>query len=138
MRWYAVCPVLVRFVRFSLFRHPVGILYVSVDVRLTSVVNGQYRTGNRVSWARTACAFCDRSTNVLSVSYTVHIRFVRYTSATHTLVDRSLSVTCLVPMRSLRLPRRHSPPLRRLPSPCKHFFVFFLSVRRPLPLSVNV
>ena len=28
--------------------------------------------------------FCDRSTNVLSVSYTVHMRFVRYTSITHT------------------------------------------------------
>ena len=29
-------------------------------------------------------AFCDRSTNVLSVAYTEHIRFVRYTSVTHT------------------------------------------------------
>ena len=28
--------------------------------------------------------FCDRSTNVFSVSYTVHMRFVRYTSVTHT------------------------------------------------------
>ena len=36
-------PVLVRFVRFSCVRHPVGILYVSVDVRSTSVVNGQPR-----------------------------------------------------------------------------------------------
>ena len=29
------CVVLVRFVRFSCVRHPVGILYVSVDVRST-------------------------------------------------------------------------------------------------------
>ena len=35
MRWYAVCPFLMRFVQFSLFWHPVGILYVSVDVRST-------------------------------------------------------------------------------------------------------
>ena len=28
----AVCPVLVRFVQFSCVRHPVGSLYVSVDV----------------------------------------------------------------------------------------------------------
>ena len=34
-------------------------------------------------------AFLDRSINVLSVSYTVHIRFVRYTSVTRPLVDRS-------------------------------------------------
>ena len=67
---------------------------------------------------------------------TVHIRFVRYTSVTRTLVGRSLPVTGSVRMRSLRLPRRYSPPLRRLPSPDKHFFAIFLSVRRPLPLSV--
>ena len=49
-------------------------------------------------------AFCDRSTNVLSVAYTVHIRFARYTSVTHrqsTLVDRSLSVTWPLNMRYL-------------------------------------
>ena len=108
MRWYVVYPVPVRFVRFSCIRHPVGILYVSINVRSTSVVNGQRigldkphtRTGNRVSWTSAACPFCDRSTNVLSVSYTVHIRFVRYTSV-------------------------HSPPLRRLPSPDKHFLQIF-------------
>ena len=81
-----------------------------------------YRTGKRVFWTSTACTFCDRSTNVLSIFYTVHIRFVHYTSATCTLVDPSLSVTCLVRMRSLRLPRPHSPPLRRLSSTDKHFF----------------
>ena len=73
----------------------------------------------------TACAFCDGSTNVQSGSYMVHIRFVLYTSVTRTLVGRSLSVTCSVPMRSLRLPRGHSPPLRRLPSPDKHLLLFF-------------
>ena len=30
-----------RFVRFSCVRHPVGIRYVSVDVRSTCVANGQ-------------------------------------------------------------------------------------------------
>ena len=34
-------------------------------------------------------AFFDRSLNALSVSYTVHIRFVRYTPVTRPLVDRS-------------------------------------------------
>ena len=56
------------------------------------------RTGNRVSRMRTACAFCDHSGNVLSVSYSVHIRFVSHTSDTRTFVDRSLSVTCSVRM----------------------------------------
>ena len=125
---YAVCPVPVRFVRFPCVRHPVGILYVSVDVRSTRI---NYRTGNRVPGTSTACALCDHSTNVLSVSYTVHIRFVRYTSVTLTLGDRSLSVTCSVHMRSIQLPQR-------LPSPNKHFLHFFLSVRRPLPLSVGI
>ena len=62
-----------------------------------------FRTGNRVSRTNIACAFFDRSSNVLSVSYMVHIRCVRYTSVTRTLVDRSLSVTCSAHMRSLRL-----------------------------------
>ena len=126
---YAVCPVVVRIVRFSCVQHPVGILYVSVDV--CERIN--YRTGNRVPGTSTACAFCDHSTNVLSVSYTVHIRFVRYTSVTLTLVDRSLSITCSVRMRSLQ-------HLRRLPSPDKQFLHFFclLDVRCPLPLSVDM
>ena len=41
-----------------------------------------------------------------------------------TFVDRSLSVTCSVCMCSLRLPRRSSLPLRRLPSPDQHFLHF--------------
>ena len=84
-----------------------------------------YSTGDRVLRTNNACAYFDRSTNVLSVSYTVHIRFVRYTSVTRTLVDRSLSVTCSVRLRSLRLPRRPSPPPRRFPSPDKYFLHFF-------------
>ena len=40
----------------------------------------------------TACSFCDRSAKLLSVSYTEHIRLVRYTSVTRMFVDRSLSV----------------------------------------------
>ena len=78
------------------------------------------RTGKRVSWPSTACSFCDRSANVLSVSYTVHICFVRYTSATRTFVDCLFGTYAL-----LRLPRRSSPPLRRLSSQDKHFFAFF-------------
>ena len=80
-----------------------------------------YRTSKRVSWTGTPCSFCDRSMNVLSVSYTVHIPFVRYTSVIRKLAGHSLPVICLVRMHSLRLPRRHSPPLRRLPSLDKHF-----------------
>ena len=69
------------------------------------------QTGKRVSGTSTACSFCDRSANVLSVSYTVHIRFVHYTSVTRRFIDQSLSVTCAVHMRTLQLPRRSSPPL---------------------------
>ena len=58
------------------------------------------RTGKRVYPTSTACTFSVRSTNVLSVSYMVHIRFVRYTSVTRAFVDRSVSVTCSVHMRS--------------------------------------
>ena len=67
--------------------------------------------------------------NVMSISYTVHIRFVRYSSVTLTLVDRSFSITCSVRMRPLQLPRR-------LPSPDKHFLHFFcpFGVRYLYPL----
>ena len=83
----------------------------------------------------TVCAFCVRSTNVLSVSYMVHIRFVRYTSVTRAFVDHSLFVTFSVRMRSIRLPRRSLPHLRRLPSPDKQFLHIFcpFSVRYLYP-----
>ena len=83
------------------------------------------QTGKRVSGTSTACSFCDHSANVLSVSYTLHMRFVRYTSVTRTFVDRSFFITCSVRMRFSRLPRRSSPPLRRLPTPDKPFLHFF-------------
>ena len=41
VRCYAVCPVLVWFFRFLCVQHPVGVLYVSVDVSSTCIVNGQ-------------------------------------------------------------------------------------------------
>ena len=104
-------------------KQPINALYFESE-HVLKFYNLEAWTGNRVSWTSTACAFCDRSTDVTSVSNTVHIRFVRYTSVTHTLVSRPLSVTCSVRMRSLRLPRRHSPPLRRLPQPDKHFCKF--------------
>ena len=90
-------------------------------------------------------AFFDRSLNVLSVSYTVHIRFVRYISVTRTAMSvssplfvRYLSGTYALLMRfmrSLHHPRRPSSPPRRRSPPDKHFLHFFLSVRRPLALS---
>ena len=91
-----------------------------------------------VSGTSTAFSFRDGSANVLSIFHMLHIRFVRYTSVTRTFVDPSLSVTCLVRMRSLRLSRQSSRPLIRIPSLDKHFIAFFLSVRRPLPLSVYI
>ena len=131
-----------RFVRFSCGlsgSHAFGILWVSCMYPLMSfrpelrTVN--CRTGKRVSPTSAACSFCDRSANVLSVPYTVHIRFVRYTSVTRTFGDRSLSVASLVRMHSLRLPRRSSQPLRRLPSPDKQFLHIFcpFGVRYPYP-----
>ena len=111
-----VCPVLMR----SACMYPL-IMLMSVLPKFRTV---NYRTSKRVSWMGTPCSFCDRSMNVLSVSYTVHIPFVGYTSVIRMLVGHSLSVTCLVRMHSLRLP----------PSLDKHFLHFFC----PLPLSVDM
>ena len=109
-----------------------------------SVSHGQYLTISVLSVLTGKCFF-DRSLNVLSVSYPVHIRFVRYISVTRTemsvsspLFARYLSGTYALLMRlmrSLHLPRRPSSPPRRLSPPDKHFKHFFLSVRRPLALS---
>ena len=136
MLWYEVCPVLVRFVWFSCVRHPVGILYVPLMFVRPELWTVNCLTGNRVSKTSTAYSICDRSATVLSVSYTVHIRFVCYISVTRTFVDCSLSVTCLVCMRSLRLPLRSSMPLRRLSSPDKQFMHFFcpFGIRNLYPL----
>ena len=220
----AVCPILVRFVRFSCGlsdSHCFNILSLSCIYPLMSVrpalwtVN--YRTGNRVSWTSTICAFCNRSTNVLFVSYTVsNIRFVRtyvnwpffvrYLLGTYVLLTTSAStftaskttkifywpfqggtsfvdllcfcsVLCLLCLcarlficalwspagkgltswlsfvvSTVSLSLSHWYPgsgvvldcidswslhTYLLPSPDKHFLHFFLSVRRPLPLSVK-
>ena len=120
----AVCPVLMR---------SASCMYPLMSV-LPKFRTVNYRTIKRVSWTGTPCSFCDLSMKVLSVSYTVHIPFVHYTSVIRMLVGHSLSVTCLVRMHSLRLPRRHSPPLRRLLSLDKHFLHSFC----PLPLSVDM
>ena len=53
-----------------------------------SVSHGQYLTISVLSVV-TVNAFFDRSLNVLSVSYTVHIRFVRYISVTRTAMSVS-------------------------------------------------
>ena len=55
-----------------------------------SVPHGQYMymTISALSVVTGKCVL-DRSINVLSVFYTVHIRFVRYTSVTRPLADRS-------------------------------------------------
>ena len=97
-------------------------------------MNGQLQDRYSISCTSTACSFCDRSANVLSVSYTVHIRFVCYTSVTRLV--RLLTVLRPLLMRSLRLRRQSSPPLRRLPSPDKHFLHFFcpFGVRYLYPL----
>ena len=108
----AVCLVLMR---SASCRYPVCIRWCPFDMSCERI---NYRAGNRVPGTSTASAFCDHSTNILSISYTVHIRFVRYTSVTLTLVDRSLSITCSVRMRYLQLPWR-------LPPPDKHFLHFF-------------
>ena len=110
---------------FSCVQHPVAILYVSLMSVPPELWTVNYRTGNRVPKTSTACAFCVRSTNVLSISYTVHIRFVRYTSVTCTWIDRTLSITCAIRMRSLRLLGQPSPRPKRLPSPDKYFLPFF-------------
>ena len=92
---------------------------MSVRPELWSV---NYRTGNRVPQTSTACAFCFRSTNVLSVSYAVHIRFVRYTYVSWPFFVPYLSGTYA-------------------PDDFRHrinIFAVFLSVRYPLPLSVDV
>ena len=94
-------------------------------------------------------AFCDRSTNVLSVAYTVHIRFVRYTSVTHTAKSvsspffvRCLSVTYVLcaPYTFREDPHRHTETTFIAGGTSdKHFLhFFFLSVRRRLPLSINI
>ena len=79
-------------------------------------------------------AFCDRSTNVLSVA--VHLRCVHYTSVTHTAKSvsspffaRYLSVTYALLMRFMRsshVPERPSSPPRRLSSPDEHRISIFL------------
>ena len=120
--WHAVCPVLVRFVRFSCVWHPVGILYVSVDVRCERSTTGQVtEIPRRVPHAHSVIV----QRRFVRFFYGTYSFFFRYTSVTRTLLGRSLSVTCSVRMCSSRLPRRHSPPLRRVPSTYKHFLQIF-------------
>ena len=107
---------------------------MSVQPELSTV---NCMTGNRVSRTvshlhsvivqPTFCTFLIRNIFALSV---IHLN-----NFTRTFVYRSLSVTCSVRMRSLRLQRRSSPPPRQLPSPDKQFLYFFLSVQRPLPVT---
>ena len=93
----AVCPVLMR---SASCRYPVCIPLCPFDLSCERSTARQFKE----------CP--GRVRHVLSVSYTVHIRFVHYTSVTRTFIDRSLSVTCSVHMHTLQLPRRSSPPLR--------------------------
>ena len=60
------------------------------------------------------CPFLIRYIFVMSVIHLLHVR----------LLTVFLYSTCLVCKHSLRLLGRHSPPLRRLPSPDKHFLHF--------------
>ena len=110
-----------KYVRWVNVTHAIGMRFVRLSCGLS--VSHAFRTDfpGRVRRAHSVII-----QNDLSVSYTVNIRFVRFTSVTLTLIDRSLSVTCSVRMRSLQLPRR-------LTSPDKHFLHFFCP-----PLSVDM
>ena len=121
MRWYVVCLVLVRFVRFSCIRHPVCIRWCPFALSCERSTTRQVT--ELPGWVTHAHYVIIQWT--LYVSYSVHIRFVRYTSVTYTLDGCPLSIPCLVRMRSLRLPHRFSPPLRQLTSPDKHFLQIF-------------
>ena len=90
----AVCPFLMR---------SASCMYPLMSIR-PELRTINYRTGKRFPRTNITCAFIDRSSNVLTISYTVHIRCVRFTSITRTLVDHSLSVSCSAHMRSLQLP----------------------------------
>ena len=113
----------VRFLCRLSSSHAFGTMYVSCIQSCERSTTGQATEFPR----GIPSAFCDRSTYVLTVSYTVQTRSVRFTSVTRTLVDSSLSVPCSLRMRSLRLPRRPLPPRRQLPSPDIHFCI--VSVR---------
>ena len=83
VRWYAVCPVLMRFVRFSCVRHPVGILYVFVDVRSTCVVNGKLQD---MYWSSPdECRMCilwsfdERFDRFLCATYSFYPLYILYT-----------------------------------------------------------
>ena len=115
MRWMRPVSGDIRFVRSGFLLYPL----LSVRPELWTV---NCRTGKRVSSTSTACSF-QRFVRSL---YGTHSFCPLYcTSVTRTFVDRSLCVTCSVCMRPLRLPRRSLPPLRRLPSPDKHFLHIF-------------
>ena len=73
-----------------------------------SVSHGQYLTISVLSVVTGKCVL-DRLLNVLSVSYMVHIRFVRYISVTHTAISvssplfvRYLSGTFALLLRCMR------------------------------------
>ena len=129
----AVCPVLMR---STSCRYPVCISCCSFNLSC------EWSTTGHVT------EFPGRVPHVHSVIVqpTFCPLFIRYifVLSVINLFDRSLSVTCSVRMRSLRLARRSSPQLRRLPSPDKHFFFaffffFFFFVRSvSVTLSVNM
>ena len=127
----AVCPVLVR---SASCRYPVCVRLSPFDLSCERSTAGQVTEfPGRVPHVYsvivqpTLCPFLIRYMFVLSVRHYV----------TRTFVDRSLSVTCSVRMRSLRLPRRSSPPLRRLNIYFSHTFctrIIKLSKLRIIPI----
>ena len=104
VRWYAVCPFLMRFVPFSCFRHPVGILYISVDFLSTYVVNSHLQD---IYWSSPdECRMCilwsfnERCVRFLCGTYSfcplyicyTYVNwpfFVRYLSGTYALIATS-------------------------------------------------
>ena len=122
VRWYAVCPVLMLFVRFSCVRNSVGILYVSVDVRFTRVVNGQLQD---MYWSSSdECCMC--------ILWSFNERFVRFLYRTYsfypiyipyTYVNWPFSVSYL--SGSYALLTTSATTFTALPPPAKRFSHFF-------------
>ena len=119
----AVCPVVMH---SASCKYPVCIRWCPFDL---SCEWDNYRTGDRFPQSSN-----ERFVRFLYGTYSLCPLYICYT---YVIVDRSLSITCSVRMPSLRLPHQPSQPQRQLPSPDKHF-LHFLSVRRPLPSSVNM
>ena len=78
-------------VPFPLGVRPLPLPFAAFLLTFRWVASWSYEPNFWLNWRKIyypspdwSSAFCDRSTNVLSVAYTLHIRFVRFASVTHT------------------------------------------------------